>query len=102
LNPQKGAKKGWGCGSVARAFVIEGAGEALIERGGATGERFVGGALASGCAALAALSGALIAFKTEVAIAPLLIAALRAWTSEPIVVLAAMIAIHADRHTAER
>jgi hypothetical protein len=82
--------------------VIEGAREILIERGGPTGERSVGGALASGNAALAALSGALVIFETEMAIAPILVAALRTWPSKPVMVGAGMVAVRTARHTAER
>jgi hypothetical protein len=82
--------------------VVQRACEASVEGGGATRERLVGGALACGSAALAAFSGALIILETEMAIAPVLVTALGAWSSKPGVVRAAMVAIRAGRHTAER
>jgi hypothetical protein len=72
--------------------------EVFIDGCGLTREGFIGGALARGEAALAALSAALIGFKTEPAIAPFIITAPRAWRGYPVMIVSVVVALHANGH----
>ena len=88
-----------GAQSRARVFAVERATEIFVDGRGAACEGFVSSALAIGTTALAALSAALVAFETELAIAPVSVAAGRAWRGNPVVVFALVVALCADRHT---
>ena len=92
----------FGAQSVSGAFSVEHATEVSVDGRGAAREGFIVGALARGIAALAALSAALVAFETELAIAPVSVAAARAWRGNPVVVFALVVALCADRHTSDR
>jgi hypothetical protein len=81
--------------------VVNRAGEIFVDGRGAVCEGFVGRAVACADVALAAFSGALIVFETEVAIAPVLVAAPRAWRGYPVVIFSVVVALHANGHARE-
>ena len=86
--------------SLSRVFAVEHAAEVFVDGRGAARERFIGSTLAMGTAALAALSAPLILFVTKRAVESA-ITAVRTWRGYPVVILAAMVALRADRHTSD-